>query len=935
MEEEIITPEEEVFAYNKLRYILDKDGYVCHASLGGLIICDLGSCTEYTGEVPDGYISIEEWYDEEIDKLNAWKIVDNKLVFDENRYKELQTLYEIQAEENSCSTHKWVRDKLRVSTSVVTDELSGGAIGTSLIVLSDAGNYVIPELKIESVSVSSVNVISSNKNILGIEGVTSSINGVDITVNADGTIKLNGTATDNIEYDLNGSNTNQEMLYLIKNNTNYAISGLTDNVSLSLYSYDGTDRALVGTHSNGNINITDTYKITQTVLNIPSGSAFKDVVISPQIEIGGATPFIKHEETKAIGILEDNECIIDTLMSYTDKTIIMIDEEVSSSVKYYRYQYLTEKFAEIEINENEVKSTVAEMTETIDQQNTAISQISQTVNEIKSEISDIADITTSADGYGNVSLGSITESEPIYIKIYPSNNEDISYLYPHDNLFPSDTLFLKGRTLRFQNDDYYIDYELPNDLLYYDENNYDEFVLDYDTQTCQINKRVGYNADGTKCLLETPKTTSYEYPSIPLIAGDYTVTMLDYNNAYMFIRMMCENIYTNQFATKVELNSSIIQTKESITSQVSKEYATKNELVTTQSSIKQTTDSINLEVAKKVNNTDYTSAQILMKINNDTSSTVIKSDKLDVNAIATFTNNKLANAGSTVINGSNITTGTISAKRLDSKVITTDNFSAQNINASNITGGSFRGPSAYFGDQYGGGILSYYNGIGYLACGINGFIHPYVSALNVSGYNGISLRDGQQIGSTGNNKGRVHLDSYNNLSVVADTNDLYLQGYHVLLQAREGNIYASRDSGTNYKVSTENGNISSLKLKDNLQKFESNDYEQAYDLLRKIDFYRFDYKYKISDNKNEYGFIIDYIEENKDYDKFLHFKDEKAKVVNDELDYLVSENDENVIDFKKYDQENLSKYMFSLLKSMQIKIDNLEQEIKILKGSEK
>ena len=123
---------------------------------------------------------------------------------------------------------------------------------------------------------------------------------------------------------------------------------------------------------------------------------------------------------------------------------------------------------------------------------------------------------------------------------------------------------------------------------------------------------------------------------------------------------MASNIYTTQFATKVEMSSEFSQTKESI----------------------------NLELKKKVDDKDYTSAQILLKINNDTSSTVIKSDKLDVNAIAKFTNDRLKDAGSTIINGSNITTGTISAARLDSKVITTDNFSAQKINADNITSGT-------------------------------------------------------------------------------------------------------------------------------------------------------------------------------------------------------------------------------------------------------
>ena len=947
IEEEIITPEEEVFNYQKLRYILDKDGYVCHASLGALIICDLGECTEYSGKVPEKYETIEEWYDGELEKLNAWKIVDGNLVFDETRYKELQALCKIQEEENSCASKKWVKDRLKVSSSVVTDELASGKTGTSLLILNDAGHYEIPELKIESVTVDNVNVISSNKNILGINAINSEINGVEITINNDGTIKLNGTSTDNIEFDLNGSSTNQDMLYLIEKNINYAVSGLTDNVSLSLYSFDGTDRAYVGNYINQNFTLTESFNITQTILSIPSGATFENVVISPQIEIGEATDFIKHEETKASGLLSDNECVIDSLMSYEDKTIIMIDKEVSSSIKYYRYKYLEEKFTEIEINENEVKSTVTKMNETLGEQNTAISQISQTVNEIKSEISDIADITISTDGYGSVYLEKINESEPIYIKIYPSENEDISFLYPRNDLFPSDDLFSKGRILRFENDEYIVDYELPSDLLYYDELNYDEFILDYDNQKCEVNKRVGYNEDGTKYLLETPITISYEYPHISLTTGDYTVTLLGYDNAYMFIRLMCTNLYTNQFATKVELNSAIIQTKDSITSQVSKEYATKNDLVSTQSSIKQTTDSINLEVSKKVNNADYTSAQILMKINGDTSSTVIKSSKLDVDAIATFTNNKLANVGSTTINGANITTGTISAERLDSKVITTENFSAQSINASKIASGTLSSAN-----------INISNGTGALKMLKGDSNHPSVSALNVMSYAdnptaggaGLSFRSGKNVNSLGSQIGYISygssgsaryyasnnmniqsgdnfgLDSGGFLRISAGASDLASTGSgsvyitasnHINLRT-SGSVYAQGNSLASSKVLTDAGSSSSRSVKENLIEFNQDKYDKALSLLHDMKLYDYDYKYDLYKDKKQYGFIIDEIEELDKEQEFFKIEENEAIVNDKHLDFNIDDkkDTDETITVKKYDPNTLDKYLLTVCKAL-------------------
>ena len=119
--------------------------------------------------------------------------------------------------------------------------------------------------------------------------------------------------------------------------------------------------------------------------------------------------------------------------------------------------------------------------------------------------------------------------------------------------------------------------------------------------------------------------------------------------------------------------------------------------------------------------TNKNSAEILLKVNSDEvvsainlspENIKISSAKLDIDAIATFTNSKLAQAGSTVINGANITTGSISCDRLKggtlsgqkivggSISITTGNYyfnmgtSTSNPNCSGLNVGSY-GVKAY------------------------------------------------------------------------------------------------------------------------------------------------------------------------------------------------------------------------------------------------
>lgn len=114
--------------------------------------------------------------------------------------------------------------------------------------------------------------------------------------------------------------------------------------------------------------------------------------------------------------------------------------------------------------------------------------------------------------------------------------------------------------------------------------------------------------------------------------------------------------------------------------------------------------------------TNKNSAEILLKVNSDEVVSAINlspekikisSAKLDIDAIATFTNSKLAQAGSTVINGANITTGSINCDRL---------------NGGTINGQAIRG-----------GSISIQTGNYYFNMGTS-TSNPNCSGLNVGGY---------------------------------------------------------------------------------------------------------------------------------------------------------------------------------------------------------
>ena len=296
------------------------------------------------------------------------------------------------------------------------------------------------------------------------------------------------------------------------------------------------------------------------------------------------------------------------------KEIIHTDLPEQSETDYTKADKTDRRINQTYIIVDKQNQTIESVVSNVGEQNTKISQLTQTVDDLSSKISDIADITTYGESsYASVQLDGVNESEPIMLKVHPTTT-NISYLYPRNNLYPSDDLFMPTRTIRFtrtyqedgETKTQDIDYELPDDLLFYDSETYDEFYLDYESQTCQVTKRCKYNADGTVSALETEVVNTYDYPEILLGEGDYTISILNTQYGYIFVRLMAKNIYTSQFYTKVETNSLINQTASSIDLSVNQKltnYSTTNEM-NSAISIKAN------EITSSVSNTYATKSQL-------------------------------------------------------------------------------------------------------------------------------------------------------------------------------------------------------------------------------------------------------------------------------------------------------------------------------------
>lgn len=194
-----------------MRYILNSEGYIYDIAFGTEIECDLGTSTLYAGEVPTGYSTLEEWLDGEIDKLNAWKIVEGNLVFDNARYNELQSEWEKEAIENKQIVKKDLKNIEQMLTSAsdtnksqyVSDSTDG-----KIITVSNASN-IFPSVKVTDIdpySYNKLDFIITGKNMLPNTAYSLTENGVTITQNEDRSLTLSGELTKENEQEITSEN---------------------------------------------------------------------------------------------------------------------------------------------------------------------------------------------------------------------------------------------------------------------------------------------------------------------------------------------------------------------------------------------------------------------------------------------------------------------------------------------------------------------------------------------------------------------------------------------------------------------------------------------------------------------------------------------------------------------------------------------------------
>ena len=259
-----------------MRLELDANGYVLATFWG----CCSNECIEYTGAIPKGYESYIDWDNNAI--INAYYLDENgDLVLDGDKLLEIELKIEKETIDNAPIYHKDLYGITGVFNSTYQSQKAEGNV-----IAIDNVKKINPIVKISDINCYEYNkldIITQGKNMLKNDAKTETIGEVRFTKLINGGILINGTATEDIEYNLSGSSDNTTSLFALKKNKNYYLN-IGDLECEMKYNDGTTSQVYIG--SSGVINLSEHKQVTQVLIKIPSGTTIEDKVIYPMLEYG-------------------------------------------------------------------------------------------------------------------------------------------------------------------------------------------------------------------------------------------------------------------------------------------------------------------------------------------------------------------------------------------------------------------------------------------------------------------------------------------------------------------------------------------------------------------------------------------------------------------------------------------------------------------------
>ena len=273
-----------------MRYKLNVDGYVESVAFG----CYLDNCTEYTGEVPLGYNTLEDWATYAC--INAYYINSSgNLMLDVERLEVIRNKEAQDAVDNAYLVRKDLYE-----TNTILDSQYVKATETGEVVILEDIKTITPRVCITGIEqslYSKLNVYTQGKNMMPNDAITKEIGGITFTRNDVGSVTISGTATEDIAYSISGGS--DKPIFALKKNHEYYLNLGGLNCELRLNDGETDLQQYIG--ASGLLNLDQSIEVSQVLIKIAKGETV-NTTFFPQLEYGNVFTSYENYKSKSITI---------------------------------------------------------------------------------------------------------------------------------------------------------------------------------------------------------------------------------------------------------------------------------------------------------------------------------------------------------------------------------------------------------------------------------------------------------------------------------------------------------------------------------------------------------------------------------------------------------------------------------------------------------
>lgn len=299
------------------------------------------------------------------------------------------------------------------------------------------------------------------------------------------------------------------------------------------------------------------------------------------------------------------------------KTKLVASADTKTETEYKNPGTLENAVKQTRIIVDKQNQTISQVVENVSQYDNRITQVEQDVDSISQQVSQMVNLTREVTNIGSVSTND--DAYPSTIVALSIHGDVVPY-YPSTDRYPSTDFYTKPSDYKL-----YIDYveddvdktdiiPLPFDYLTFLNDTYDEFTIDVDGNAKKI-KRIGFSSTGNKYVLPEEEIIEYGQIFINLHEGVNKLYM-NYYRPTIYLKYAIVNDYTDIFATKVELNSSIEQTSNNIMLAVNGSLDTLDEQLSAKIELKVDTENLISEINASADVINLTGNRIIIDSEN-------------------------------------------------------------------------------------------------------------------------------------------------------------------------------------------------------------------------------------------------------------------------------------------------------------------------------